>query len=169
MLVRDGRTQRPPNQAQPAGRARPGLHSPHTQLGVHLLDSCCWDLQDTGGSKLHLDRRGLDAFASVFCQPEPSAQTWIRGLLWRLGVGGGLRCTQKEGRRGSSQDAGPCLGGGHSVKASPFPGIYSLFIGDKRKGTPCWGQPLLPSSPPCLATLPPLCFFCATVTQGLGG
>ena len=68
-----------------------------------------------------------------------------------------------------AQDASACLGEGHSVKASPVLGIYSLFIGDRRRGAlPGWGSPSGPSFPPCLASLPPLRFFCATVTRGLG-
>lgn len=100
------------------------------------------------------------------------ACTWRRGLLWRLGVGGGGSDALREGKKGAAQDASACLGEGHSVKASPFLGIYSLFIGDRRRGAlPGWGSPSGPSGPsfpPCLASLPPLRFFCATVTRGLG-
>lgn len=48
-----------------------------------------------------------------------------------------------------SQDADPCLGAGHSVKASPFLGIYSLFIGDEKR-SPCMGRTAPPAPPPSL-------------------
>lgn len=85
-----------------------------------------------------------------------------------LGVGGGGSDALREGKKRVAQDASACLGEGHSVKASPFLGIYSLFIGDRRGALPGRGSPSGPSFPPCLASLPPLCFFCASVTRGRG-
>lgn len=83
-------------------------------------------------------------------------------------MGGGGSDALREGKKWVAQDASACLGEGRSVKASPFLGIYSLFIGDRRGALPGWGSPSGPSFPPCLASLPPLHFFCATVTRGLG-
>lgn len=73
MLVRDSRKQSPPNEAQSVGRVRLGLYSPQTQLGVHLLDSHHWDLQDTGREQAPRGRGTDSTFANVCCQPEPSA------------------------------------------------------------------------------------------------
>lgn len=80
-------------------------------------------------------------------------------------MGGGGSDVLREGKTGPSQDASPCLGEGHSVKASPFLGIYLLGTGGEE---PYLGGAAPPVPlPPCLATLPPL-FVCATV-MGLGG
>lgn len=63
----------------------------------------------------------------------------------QTGWEGGSR-TRREGRcAGHHRTALP--GRGHSVKASPCPGIYSLFIGDEKRN-PVWvGQPVQPSLP----------------------
>lgn len=155
MLVRDGRKQSQPKQAQPVGGARPGPHSPQTQLEVYLLDSLHQDLQDKGREQALLEW-GTDCPPFLMCAVTVNLCCGIdMDARTTLETGVALSAL-REGKKGPSQDARPCLGWGHSATASPFLGIYSLFIGDRRRGIlPGWDSPFSPFSPPRLARAGP--------------
>lgn len=85
---------------------------------------------------------------------------------------GGGRGTQMRSEReeGAVTGCRPLPGSGALSQGQPLPGyLFSIYWGQEKRSPAGVGQPLSTPSPPCLATLPPLCFFCATVTQGLGG
>lgn len=155
MLVRDGRKQSQPKQAQSVGGARPGPHSPQTQLEVYLLDSLHQDLQDKGREQALLEW-GTDCPPFLMCAVTVNLCCGIdMDARTTLETGVALSAL-REGKKGLSQDASPCLGWGHSATASPFLGIYSLFIGDRRRGIlPGWDSPFSPFSPPRLARAGP--------------
>lgn len=147
MLVRDGREQSPPSQAQPVGRARPGPHSPQPQLGVYLLGCRRRDLQDAGREHAApgqgTDCSPLPACALKLCRQ--CRQMRRRGLLRRLGVGGGGSEALRGGKKGRHRS--PCLGG--DTQSSPAPSrVFILYLLGTEAKEPCLGgahfQPSLP-------------------------
>lgn len=167
MLVRDGREQSPPSQAQPVGRARPGPHSPQPQLGVYLLGCHCRDLQDAGREHA-APGQGTDCSPLPACALKPCRQCRQmrrRGLLRRLGVGGGGSEALRGGKKGHHRRPAPAWEGTLSQGQPPPRYLFSIYWGQEQR-SPAWVGHT--SSPPCLATLPPLRFFWATVTWGLG-
>lgn len=172
MLVRDGRTQSQPNRAQSIGRARPRSHSLRTQLGVCLLDSHLWDLQDTGREQALLD----GARTVHLCQRVLSARAIGLDLNARTALeteGGGrvgLRCTQRR-EEGAITGCQPLPGRGHS-RAAPSQVFILYLLGTREEEEPCLGRaaPLAPSSLPAdQGRAAPLYLLFCSVSLGLGG
>lgn len=148
-----------PNLAQEVARAMPRPYSPQT-LRKSPCSTAVKIYRTQGGSKPCLLGHGPYTFADEYCQlccgVDMDTRTAVESGGWASGHSGG-----REGRAITGYR--PLPGSGVLSQGQPFPGIYSLFIGDRREV--CLGgagPPLLPSLPvlagPPLSTS--LAFLC---------
>lgn len=129
--------------AQEVARARPRPHSPQT-LRKSPCSTAVKISRTQGGSKPCLPGHGPYTFADEWCQlccgVDMDTRTAVESGGWALGA---LRREE-----GAITGYRPLPGSGVLSQGQPFPGIYSLFIGDRREV--CLGgagPSLLPSLP----------------------
>lgn len=146
MLVRDGRKQSPPNEAQSVGRVRLGLYSPRLSW-----ESTCWTAttgiyRTQGGSELRVDGARTPPLPMCAVNLSHRHRHEYEDCFGDWGWEGGSDALREE--EGAVTECRPLPGSGALSQGQPLPGyLFSIYWGLEKR-SPAWvGQPLQPLIP----------------------